>query len=61
MFMAVWSGVLREVDIEGSVSAFRSAHYRSVSSFGVLSLDAFVPGTDNLRRIYTIASDREHF
>ena len=49
-------------DIRGQVKNYLRRHYQSYSDrFRFASLDAVLPGTDNLRYLDTIASDREHF
>lgn len=60
--LAVLTGEIRYREIGSKVREFISRVFKlHPARFGPVSLDAIVPGTDNLRLIDTIESDRPHF
>lgn len=59
--IALLDGELELDEIERSVTRFVSAHYRAREWHEAHSLDAIIPGTDNLRLVDTIAADAAHF
>lgn len=59
--LAVLEGEFAEADIASEAKRFVTAHYRMFDQFKHRSLDAVIPGTENLRLGDTIASDAFHF
>lgn len=55
--LAVLEGEFPVEEIAAQAKKFISAHYRQFSKFSTVSIDAVVPGTDNLRLIDTLAAD----
>ena len=58
---AMWEGKFPKEDVRLHVKQHVSAARGLSHKFGMASLDGIVPGTDSLKLIDTIASDREHF
>lgn len=61
MMLSVIEGAIDARQIAAHVKSYKTAHYRMFDGFKTSSLDEVIPGTDNLRRIDTIASDDPHF
>lgn len=57
--LALFDGKIRVRDIAAGVRIATTEYNRLYTKFGVVSLDAIVPGTDNLRLIDTIAAPEQ--
>ena len=62
LIVALLAGEISRADLEDEVSAYVNKVFKMhPTKYGPLSLDAIIPGTEDMRLIDTIPSDAEHF